>query len=83
MSVLEIRLKAARDAKGIWHKGEIINVRIYIAKTPRNEIIAAIKTIRDQSLLRTLWEAGLDTTLQTVVNNQSKRLAKEAEEEVV
>ena len=80
MSALETYLKAARDAKGTWHKGQIIQVRVYMAATPRNEIIAAIKTIRDQSLLRVLWEAGLDDELQTVVTYQSKRLAAEAEE---
>lgn len=83
MSALEHYLKAARDAKGIWHKGQIIDLRMYIANTPRNELIAAIKTIKEQDLLRTLWEAGLDTELQKVVNYQSKKLAIEAGEEVI
>jgi len=78
MSALETYLKHAAEAKGIWHKGEIINIRMYINNTPRNEIIAAIKTIRDQTLLRLLWEVGLDTELQEVVTYQSKRIEAEA-----
>lgn len=82
MSALETYLKAALEAKGTWHKQQIIQVRVYMAATPRNEIIAAIKTIRDQALLRLLWEAGLDEELQQVVTYQSRRLAAEAGEEV-
>jgi len=77
MSALEIYLKHAAEAKGTWHKSEIRNIRMYINNTPRNEIIAAIKLIRDQSLLRLLWEVGLDTELQEVVTYQSKRIAAE------
>jgi len=77
MSALEIYLKHAAEVKGTWHKGEIRNIRIYIYATPKEEIIAAIKTIRDQALLRLLWEVGLDTELQQVVTYQSKRIAEE------
>lgn len=77
MSALEAYLKGAAEAKGLWHKGRIVDARNYINSTPRNEIIAAIKTIRDQALLRILWEVGLDTELQRVVQYQSERIAKE------
>jgi hypothetical protein len=82
MSSLELRLKAARDARGLWHKQEIIHTRIYINATPKSEMIEAIKTIKDQTLLRTLWEVGLDTELQLVVTEQSRKLAGEAGEGV-
>jgi hypothetical protein len=82
MSALEMYLKAAAEAKGTWHKQQIINVRIYMAGSHKEDIIAAIKTIKDQALLRILWEAGLDDELQQAVIYQSKKLAKEAGEEV-
>ena len=77
MSALEIYLRGAAGVPGMWHKGKVRDVRNYIESTPRNEIIAAIKTIKDQSLLRILWEVGLDTELQQVVTYQSKRIAEE------
>jgi len=77
MSALETYLKAAAETKGTWHKGRVRDIRTYIATTPRGEIVAAIKLIRDQTLLRILWEVGLDTELQHVVQYQSERIAKE------
>jgi len=80
LSALETYLKHAAEVKGFWHKGRIRDLREYIAQSRREEIIAAIKTIKDQNLLRILWEVGLDTQLQQVVQYQSERLAKEAGE---
>jgi len=78
MSALETYLKEAKDIRGMWHKGRIRDIRSYIAITPRTEIITAIRMIKDQTLLRILWEVGLDYELQRVVILHSERLEKEA-----
>ena len=78
MSALETYLKEAKEMKGIWHKAAIINTRIYMRHTERQQIINAINSLTDQDLLRLLWEVGLDDKLQQTVVNRSKELAKEA-----
>ena len=77
MSALEIYLKGAQDMRGMWHKERIRDVRNYIAVTPREEIISAIHQIKEQSLLRILWEVGLDTELQQIVTKQSEYIEKQ------
>jgi len=77
MSVLEIMLRNAANAKGTWHKGEVLNIRMYIMEMKEDDIRTMIKGIQDQNLLRILWEVGLSQTLQNTVIEHSRRLAEE------
>lgn len=75
MSAIEMYLKEAATTKGTWHKQVIANLRDYMSATPREQIISAINTIRDASLLPFLWEAGLNQELQDIANKRSMLLA--------
>jgi len=77
MSALEIMLKQAQEAKGTWHKGRIQDIRQYIQMSNIDDIRKAIKEIKDQSLLRLLWEVGLNATLQATLLEHSRRLTEE------
>ena len=78
MSALETYLKTAAETKGTWHKQAIQSVRSYIKISREEDVIAAIKLIRNQQLIRLLWEVGLSSTLQQDAIYQSKRIEQEA-----
>jgi len=75
MSAIEMYLKEAQTTKGMWHKQVIANLRDYINKTPREQIISAINTLKDSSLIPFLWEVGLNQELQDIANKRSMILA--------
>jgi len=77
MSALEIMLKQAQEAKGWMHKGIIRNIHMYISTSNIDDIRKQIKEIKDLSLLRLLWEVGLNATLQATLLEHSRRLAEE------
>jgi len=77
MSALERMLKQAQETKGMWHKGTIRDIRQYIELSKTDDIRKAIKEIKDQSLLRLLWEVGLNSILQATLLEHSRRLAAE------
>jgi hypothetical protein len=75
MSAIEMYLKEAATTKGTWHKQVIANLRDYIAHQKRENIISAINTLKDASLIPILWEVGLNQELQDIANKRSMTLA--------
>ncbi len=68
-------LKEAKNTKGMWHKQVISRMQDYMRDTPEPELISAINTLQDATLIPFLWEAGLSQKLQDVANKRSLKLA--------
>ena len=67
MSLLIDLTLAVAESVGLEHKMHIQTLRNYLKTTPEREILGAIRNISRQDMLRALWEAGLNTTLQQAV----------------
>ena len=52
------------DNKGLTHQTMLRNLRNYINDTPEKQLLTEIEEIYISAQLRTMWEAGLNTTLQ-------------------
>jgi hypothetical protein len=63
MAALEKFLKEAKETKGIKHIAVIRNLRGYMEITSEKELIDAIESIQDITLIRYLLEAGLKPPL--------------------
>lgn len=79
MSELETRLNNIAIAKGMIHLSRLAALRIYLKQVPDNDIILAINKITNLTLLRILWEAGLNATLQTAVLRRTDELIQRRE----
>ena len=80
MSAIKLYLAEAKDTKGTWHKIIINNLRDYMRRTSREDVISAINQLTDASLIPFLWEVGLSQELQDLVNKKSMQLSKAIEE---
>jgi hypothetical protein len=78
MSALELYLKAIKESRGVEHLNAVRNLRVYLDITPLEDVIKAIQSINDITLLRYLVEAGLKPTLLWYATKQYDILKRRA-----
>jgi len=76
MSMLVDYARRVAETKGIQHKTYLSMLRSYIKATPEKYLIPVIKQISNPNVLRALWEAGLNSTLQEAVAERLSELAE-------
>lgn len=76
MTLLDDYVKAVRESRGLNHQANLRILRNYLNTTPEDNIIHEIYTLETIDDLRTLWEAGLDNTLQHHTLEAYKQIAE-------
>ena len=76
MSQLGYYAKRCKETKGLEHEACIMTLRRYIRETPKRDILSAVDMISDPELIRSLWEAGLDTEMQEAVLKRLEELTE-------
>ena len=74
MSALETYAKAVRYSEGLLHQTHLLNLRMYLNESRLPELRHAIRRITNIHLLKTLWEAGLNSDLQFEVLRRTSEL---------
>jgi hypothetical protein len=64
---LESLSRKVHDTFGLQHQTNLGVLRHYINTTSNEQLTKEINNIKEASLLRNLWEAGLNAMLQEVV----------------
>ena len=74
MASLERFARLTRDAKGLRHMQTLAALRWYIRNTPPDQFAEAVRRITDQSILKTLVEAGLKAEQMDAVVRRANEL---------
>ena len=72
---LENLARKVADSFGLAHQTNLGVLRHYIKTTSNTQLAIEIADIKEASLLRTLWEAGLDAELQDIVLERLKKIS--------
>jgi len=81
MSALETYLKAVSETRGMQRLTALRNLRRYIKQCTEEELLIAIRNIKNYTYLRLLISAGLRTPIRDAVIKQYNTLEQAGEGE--